>query len=270
MFEVIRRLAAASLFLAPYADVGAQPCAPAATDSVTLVVSATLRPFEATESLPEGYARQFLTEYANRLILPNPLAVPVYQGLDSSTASRMQDSAAGTTSIRFLAGVRLAGSTGRALRLMTSTLSPSLDSTFAGALQEMAGESAMPALPDGKQVEARLLILTDTVVPAGAVELFRMRSPRLVITAPTVARHVPPKYPPMLRSANIEGEVLVEFVIDERGALDAPSVRVLKMTHPEFLKAAMDVLPRFTFRPARAGACRVSYVVAVPMVFSLR
>ena len=46
-----------------------------------------------------------------------------------------------------------------------------------------------------------------------------------------------PRYPDMLRSANVEGEVLAQFVVDTTGRADMSTFKVLKSTHDLFTNA---------------------------------
>src|SRR5207247_1275315 len=46
--------------------------------------------------------------------------------------------------------------------------------------------------------------------------------------------NMPPRYPDMLRSANVEGEVLAQFVVDENGNAEVQSLKILKSTHDLF------------------------------------
>ena len=77
----------------------------------------------------------------------------------------------------------------------------------------------------------------------------------------------PPKYPPMLRSANVEGAVLVQFVVDTLGRVDSTTVHVLKSTHDLFTNAVKDVVFRYKFRPAELAGRKVKQLVQMPFDF---
>lgn len=253
------------------APVGAQSCTiPPATDSVTLVVHGTLAPFDERAPLPAGYAEAFLREFASRLLVPIPPPVTVYQQLDTTTAARMLDSAWGSPAVRMLAGIRVVGRSARSLRLMASSLSASMDVAFLSVIQEMAADSAMPALPRNEEIEARLSISTGPNVPRGAVELFRYRAPRVMLTAATIARHRAPEYPMELRRERVEGRVLLEFVVSDRGMAEIHSVRVRRADDPRFIKPGLEALRGFTFHPARAAGCPVPQLVWLPYAFQLQ
>lgn len=57
-----------------------------------------------------------------------------------------------------------------------------------------------------------------------------------------------PEYPLALRVARVEGEVLLQFLVDPRGEVD--SIRVVAATHPLFADAARDALLRRKYLPA--------------------
>jgi TonB family protein len=59
-----------------------------------------------------------------------------------------------------------------------------------------------------------------------------------------------PAYPPELMKANIEGTVMLRYVIDSTGRADPGSVLVLASSHPLFLQAVRDALPGMRFSAA--------------------
>jgi periplasmic protein TonB len=73
----------------------------------------------------------------------------------------------------------------------------------------------------------------------------------------------------LLRSANVEGEVLAQFVVDAEGRADASTFKVLKSSHELFAAAVKSCLPSMRFIPAEAGGRRVSQIVQQPFVFAL-
>src|SRR5260221_12427126 len=59
------------------------------------------------------------------------------------------------------------------------------------------------------------------------------------------------KYPPAMRQARREGDVLAQFVIDPNGVPDASTFRVLKSADPAFTPAVHEALSSMRFVPAR-------------------
>jgi protein TonB len=78
-----------------------------------------------------------------------------------------------------------------------------------------------------------------------------------------------PRYPDMLRSANVEGEVLAQFVVDTTGRADMSSFKPLKSTHDLFTNAVKASLPNMKFYPAEVGGKKVKQLVQMPFQFSL-
>ena len=77
------------------------------------------------------------------------------------------------------------------------------------------------------------------------------------------------RYPPAMRTANREGEVLVQFVVDERGNVDLTTFKVLKSTDPAFTAAVRAALPTMRFTPANVKGRVVKQLVQQPFTFAL-
>jgi len=77
------------------------------------------------------------------------------------------------------------------------------------------------------------------------------------------------RYPDMLRSANVEGEVLAQFVVDTTGRAEMSTFKVLKSSHDLFTAAVKNALPQMKFYPAEVGGRKVKQVVQQPFTFSL-
>jgi len=78
-----------------------------------------------------------------------------------------------------------------------------------------------------------------------------------------------PRYPDMLRSANVEGEVLAQFVVDTTGRAEMSTFKVLKSSHELFTQAVRNVLPQMRFYPAEIGGRKVKQMVQQPFTFAL-
>jgi TonB family protein len=106
-------------------------------------------------------------------------------------------------------------------------------------------------------------VAIDHSVAASTVPQDSDRSVRAVPGSPA------PRYPDILKTAGVEGGVLVSFVVDETGAVDAQSVRVLRSTHQLFAKAVTSVLPQMHFLPAILNNVAVRQVVRMPILFNI-
>ncbi|MGC4071912.1 MAG: energy transducer TonB [Nibricoccus sp.] len=88
-----------------------------------------------------------------------------------------------------------------------------------------------------------------------------------VKTPPQVKKRERPNYPRELLKQNISGEVLVSFVIDEKGNVtDAKAVR---STHPEFEASAVECVRKWTFTPALEDGKPVKTRMQMPILFNL-
>src|SRR5262245_149366 len=75
--------------------------------------------------------------------------------------------------------------------------------------------------------------------------------------------------PDMLRSANVEGEVLVQFVVATTGRADLSSFKVLKSSHDLFTNSVKNALAQMRFYPAEIGGRKVKQLVQQPFNFTL-
>lgn len=79
-----------------------------------------------------------------------------------------------------------------------------------------------------------------------------------------------PRYPDILRSGGVEGQVLAQFVVDTTGRIEIPSFRVLRSDHAMFEQAVRQALPNMRFLPAEVGGRKVKQLVQQPFVFALQ
>lgn len=77
------------------------------------------------------------------------------------------------------------------------------------------------------------------------------------------------RYPDMLRSANVEGEVLAQFVVDTTGRVEANSIKILKSSHDLFTNAVQQALRTAKYYPAEIGGRKVKQLVQQPFNFTL-
>lgn len=92
---------------------------------------------------------------------------------------------------------------------------------------------------------------------------FQVQYPARIIT------YAAPTYPPALRDAKTEGEVLVQFVVGTDSLAIMRTFKVLRSDHGEFTEAVRAALPGYRFAPALIEGKRVRQLVQMPFVFSL-
>ena len=95
---------------------------------------------------------------------------------------------------------------------------------------------------------------------------FEFQVEKPVVGAPGSAQ---PRYPEILKSASVEGEVMAQFVVDTSGRAEPGSFKVLKSSHELFTAAVREALPRMRFLPAEVGGRKVKQLVQQPFQFAL-
>ena len=80
-------------------------------------------------------------------------------------------------------------------------------------------------------------------------------------------RNPPPRYPETLRNAGIQGEVLLQFIVDSTGKAEMNTLKVLRSSHPDFVMAVKSVLPTYEFEPAILMNRKVPQIVQMPFEF---
>jgi TonB family protein len=95
------------------------------------------------------------------------------------------------------------------------------------------------------------------------------------ITPPKIIGVAPaPRFPEALqRSGRREGQVVVRFMVNERGSVDVASMVVEQSDHELFTAAVREILPRFRFEPAHTRAPESKQVAAwvtVPFRFTTK
>ncbi|MEX2179972.1 MAG: TonB family protein [Gemmatimonadaceae bacterium] len=78
-----------------------------------------------------------------------------------------------------------------------------------------------------------------------------------------------PRYPAALRGASIEGEVLVRFVVDTLGRVEAGSIEIVRDSHALFGVAVVEWLGRNRYSAAEATGRRVRQLVEQRINFTL-
>jgi len=140
---------------------------------------------------------------------------------------------------------------------------------------QLAGAAALLAIgivgacsagaPDAPPAQRASKAASPTVVPAGK-SMYEFQVEEQAHQIPGTGSM---RYPDAMRSANREGEVLAQFVVDARGMVEPSTLHVLKSTDPAFTKAVAAALPTMRFTPARVHGRPVKQVVELPFTFSL-
>ncbi len=115
----------------------------------------------------------------------------------------------------------------------------------------------------------------ERVSPPASADVDNAVTPVTPVTPPKIIGRVPePRFPDaLLRSGPREGQVVVRFMVNEFGSVDAASMIVERSDHELFTSAVRDILPRFRFEPARTHAPEskpVAAWVSVPFRFTTK
>jgi TonB family protein len=78
---------------------------------------------------------------------------------------------------------------------------------------------------------------------------------------PALLNDLSPRYPEELRAATVNGEVVVEYVIDRNGRVLANSIRTIRSDQPAFTRSVREALLTARFRPGRRGGRSVPVLV---------
>ena len=125
----------------------------------------------------------------------------------------------------------------------------------------------VPAQEGGRPVATQVLVPFSYRVPATADD--RIYAEIDVHKPVTVAYYLQPTYPRELRKANIEGEVLVEFVVDTTGRADMDTFKVLRSSNWAFTQSVRAAVMGMRFHPAELFGQKVRQRVRQPFTFSL-
>jgi protein TonB len=84
-----------------------------------------------------------------------------------------------------------------------------------------------------------------------------------------VMRAPQPRYPDALRSANLEGAVVMRFIVGTNGRVEPGSIKAISSPRKEFSDAVRAALLSAKFRPAQAGGHAVRQLVEQSFNFQL-
>ncbi len=79
-----------------------------------------------------------------------------------------------------------------------------------------------------------------------------------------------PRYPDVLRSAGVTGEVLAQFVVDTTGRAEMSTFKALSSSHELFTAAVRATLPSMRFYPAETGGRKVKQLVQQAFKFNVQ
>ncbi|RKX33195.1 MAG: hypothetical protein DRP71_10800 [Verrucomicrobia bacterium] len=109
---------------------------------------------------------------------------------------------------------------------------------------------------------------TDSLRGANLVDLIDTFDPGELDRVPVALHRVAPNYPYELKTAGIEGSVLLVFIVDEMGRVR--EVRVEGSSHQEFERPSIEALRQWKFEPGSVDDRAVRTRMKIPLRFSIR
>jgi TonB family protein len=171
-------------------------------------------------------------------------------------------------------------SSGRARRQRAMFGALAVAAIVAACSTDIPGSVAAPASPADAKSPSSRVAEGNMPVAAPSAESVPMPSGLLSeASAPyfefqverpaTMLGAIPLRYPPMLRTAQVEGRVLAQFVVRADGRVDPSTFEVLRAEHAAFAEAVRQALSSARYQPAEVGGRAVDQVVQQPFVFAL-
>ncbi len=146
------------------------------------------------------------------------------------------------------------------------------------SLVRRGGIGAFADWADTVRVPLKLTFGTTVDSSAGQAPVFRLRVPPSR-PAMALAGNRAPRYPQYARQRNVEGTVLLQFVVDENGEPVPKTIKSIQPAEPipehllllfrGFEKEAIRVVPGYRFAPAESLGCRVKMYVQMPFIFRI-
>lgn len=95
----------------------------------------------------------------------------------------------------------------------------------------------------------------------------KIYAPSKAITPPKAKHTEPPDYPENERRAAHNGRAVLHIIVDDQGVVRFPTVDA--SPSPEFAKAAIDAVKKWSFKPASLNGQPIAVLVRIEMQFGL-
>ena len=251
-------------------------------DSVVVTIGLTTHAFDTTKAFSAEYRAEFAAAIRQVFRVPSPLPVRVYTEYAREKGSgRGSTTVVPTVSGAYAAELSPDGHLDK-LRIVGGARVTAFDEAFLGALRQLSDAGLLPTPSDGGRapIELRLGVGPTEVPTLGGSArgntvapkpLFRIRVPALgegKSVAPSPGNSAP-RYPDAARRAEVEGKVLLRFVVNDDGRGDASSIQVEEATKLDFASAVLAAFPAFRFAPLELHGCPLASIVEMPFEFQL-
>ena len=125
---------------------------------------------------------------------------------------------------------------------------------------QLSSEAAPPVPP-------RAPVAAAPADPSGVLQLAEVDEQPAIVNREAVFRVLEQGYPPLLKAAGVEGQVVVSMVVGTDGGTHA--ARVVSASHDAFREPALAAVSRMRFRPATKGGHAVAVRLSLPIHFQL-
>jgi hypothetical protein len=246
-----------------------------ASDSVSAVVTMSVRPQDPKTTLPRDFEGLFVQETKSRLRVPQTLLMVVMTGWNQcDSASRC----VGGVPMLGINAYAIAQPTGELSRIgvIDASLTPAFTDSVRKVFEKIGLEKMSPPFFDRKdsiplKISIGVQQDSDSVPPHR--RLFRVNLPHYNLPyTPADWTKTPkgPKYPSIAETRGIGDSVTVRFTILADGSVAARSVDVEAGRYINFIQSVFDWLGTVRYRPAHLGACPVASRASQSFMFKTR
>ena len=162
-----------------------------------------------------------------------------------------------------------ANSRGKVLELPAAVAVPEHEIVLQGTAQGTPKKAPPPPPPAPQSTGAQPKNAPPPPPPAPQGGAKEFREFRISKGAAEAQNSAQPKYPQILKSAGVEGEVLIQLVVEADGTPMAGALKILKTSHPLFADAVREAYPNMRYTPAEVDGRKVKQLVQQAFVFAI-
>lgn len=259
-------------------------------DSQVVDVGTVVNSFDPDRELSREYRQMIGQGIRQFLVVPKPLPLDTYdENVEANGYPNELPSRFTAMTLYGLYEVTLRRD-GRLVhpRARATGHTPLFDSLFVEAIASLDTSNLLPPPPNDARWFAADTARLSVMVTAKSVRRIpgRVYPEDLTWSEPLLRLRVPvhriergvrrisgpdPRYPDNLAREATTGKVVVQFVVDYKGAVDAETIHVMApVPRIEFVHAALDALQRSRYSPMIVAGCPVRSLIEQPFVFLVR
>lgn len=247
-----------------------------ASDSVSAVVTMSVRSQDPKSALPRDFEGLFVQETKSRLKVPQTLSMVVMTAWNQcDSASHRCGDAVPMLGINAYAIAQPTGELSR-IGVIDASLTPAFTDSVRKVLEKIGREKMSPPFFDRKDsipLKISIGVQKDSDSVPLYRRLFRVNLPHYNLPytpAEWTKSRNGPKYPSIAETRGISDSVTVRFTILADGSVAARSVDVEAGRYINFIQSVFDWLATVRYRPAHLGACPVASRASQSFTFKMR